>query len=94
MKSLDLGVKRNLYVTLSQMLEQKPLTPLYVTHDVEEVVMLADEVYLAEGSPCTLTHIETIATPRADRKPWSEESVRLKMQLETALLQSSTASSN
>lgn len=94
MKSLDLGVKRNLYVTLSQMLEQKPLTTLYVTHDVEEAVMLADEVYLAEGSPCTLTHISTIAAPRADRKPWSEESVRLKMQLETALLQSSTASSN
>lgn len=94
MKSLDLGVKRNLYVTLSQMLEQKPLTTLYVTHDVEEAVMLADEVYLAEGSPCTLTHIATIAAPRADRKPWSEESVRLKMQLETALLQSSTASSN
>ena len=94
MKSLDLGVKRNLYVTLSKMLEQKPLTTLYVTHDVEEAVMLADEVYLAEGSPCTLTHIATIATPRADRKPWSEESVRLKMQLETALLQSSTASSN
>lgn len=94
MKSLDLGVKRNLYATLSQMLEQKPLTTLYVTHDVEEAVMLADEVYLAAGNPCTLTHIATIATPRADRNPWDKESVQLKMQLETALLQSSTVSSN
>lgn len=89
MKSLDLSVKRGLYHTLDELLQQKPLTVLYVTHDVEEAVMLADEVYFA-GAPDGLSRACTIDVPRAERSPWSQQSVKLKMMLEDKLLQDSS----
>ena len=82
MKSLDLAVKRKLYATLERLLTARPRTVLYVTHDVEEAVMLADEVYVASGSPCNLQHVATLDTPRDCRDPWSSQSVALRKMLE------------
>lgn len=82
MKSLDLGVKRKLYATLDCLLTARPRTVLYVTHDVEEAVMLADEVYIASGNPCNLQHVATVDTPRSKRDPWSNQSVALRKMLE------------
>ena len=82
MKSLDLAVKRKLYATLERLLTASPRTVLYVTHDVEEAVMLADEVYIASGSPCNLQHVATVDTPRSKRDPWSNQSVALRKMLE------------
>lgn len=85
MKSLDLSVKRKLYQTFDKLLTTQPRTTLYVTHDVEEAVMLADEIYVVGGSPCNLQHVATIAESRSLRDPWSVSSVLLRKQLENIL---------
>ncbi len=85
LKSLDLRVKRKLYQTLDELLAVSPRTVLYVTHDVEEALALADEVYVADGSPCVLNHVATIAEPRGGRDLYSEQSVELRKRLEKLL---------
>ena len=85
LKSLDLRVKRKLYQTLDELLAVSPRTVLYVTHDVEEALALADEVYVADGSPCVLNHVATIAEPRGGRDLYSEQSVELRKRLEELL---------
>ena len=85
LKSLDLRVKRKLYQTLDELLAVSPRTVLYVTHDVEEALALADEVYVADGSPCVLNHVATISEPRGGRDLYSEQSVELRKRLEKLL---------
>ena len=85
LKSLDLRVKRKLYQTLDELLAVSPRTVLYVTHDVEEALALADEVYVADGNPCVLNHVATIAEPRGGRDLYSEQSVELRKRLEELL---------
>lgn len=49
-------------------MEKKRLTTLYVTHNIQEAVMLADRVVLLSRCPGKVNKILTISIPRADWK--------------------------
>lgn len=84
-KSLDYKVRRRLFVTLDKLLTQCPRTTLFVTHDIDEALTLADYVYVASGSPVVLEQVAQITTPRDSRDLYSEELLSLRRTLEEKL---------
>ena len=84
-KSLDLGIRKTLYKTLDNLLSQNPRTTILVTHDIDEALALADEVYLLHDKPCELVEICQISTPRNERDLYADHMLKLRMTLETLL---------
>ncbi len=84
-KSLDLGIRKTLYKTLDNLLTQTPRTTILVTHDVDEALALADNLYILHDSPCKLTQICKIETARSQRDLYSEDMLALRKQLEQLL---------
>lgn len=85
--SLDLGVKRKMYATVSELLNVFSKTAVLVTHDVDEALSLADRIYLLNGKPAKLQQIAEISTPRNARDEYSDEFVTLRKQLQQLLMQ-------
>ena len=52
--SLDEGTAEKLLILLAELLDEKPRTALFVTHDLSEAVRLADRVLLMGGQPTTI----------------------------------------
>lgn len=84
-KSLDLGIRKTLYKTLDNLLIQTPRTTILVTHDIDEALALADNIYLLQDKPCKLVDICKIDTPRTKRDLYSQDMLSLRKQLENLL---------
>ena len=84
-KSLDLGIRKTLYKTLDNLLTQNPRTTILVTHDVDEALALADNIYILQDKPCVLSQICQINTPRSQRNLYSQDMLALRKQLEGLL---------
>ena len=84
-KSLDLGIRKTLYKTLDNLLTQNPRTTILVTHDIDEALALADQVYLLQDRPCELVEICHIDTPRKERDLYADDMLKLRMTLEKLL---------
>lgn len=83
--SLDYGVKQKLYDTLHVLLNNYDKTVVLVTHDIDEALALADDIYLLAERPATLTHVASISTPYSQRDEYSAETVALRKQLQQLL---------
>ncbi len=81
-RSLDVGVRRKLYATLSELLTLYPKTVLLVTHDVDEALLLADRVFLLEGRPAVPRLIAEVTEPHASRDEYSPEFISLRRSLQ------------
>ncbi len=84
-KSLDLGIRKTLYKTLDNLLAQNPRTTILVTHDVDEALALADNIYILQDKPCVLSQICQINPPRSQRNLYSQDMLALRKQLEGLL---------
>lgn len=84
-KSLDLAVKRKLYATLDNLLTQNNRTVVLVTHDIDEALLLADEIYLLHDRPCVLTKVATLSTNRQQRNLYDNEMAQLRQKLEQSI---------
>ena len=80
--SLDYGTRRKLYDTLQNLLKNFNKTVVLVTHDIDEALALADNVYLLSNRPASLTHVVEIKTPYAERSEYSNETIALRKQLQ------------
>ncbi|MCH5156664.1 MAG: ABC transporter ATP-binding protein [Clostridiales bacterium] len=83
--SLDYGIRCKLYDTLKTLLSNYDKTVVLVTHDIDEALTLADNIYLLANRPATLTHIAEISTPYAERNEYSAETIQLRKQLQELL---------
>lgn len=54
--ALDFVTKNQMYTWFGKFQESKALTCLMITHDIDEAIYLADEIYVLKGSPASLTH--------------------------------------
>jgi len=79
--SLDYGVKYRLIKQFINMNKESPRTVIFVTHNADEAISLADNIYLLNGSPATLSQIETIEEPQESRDAFSEKYASLKKSL-------------
>lgn len=74
--ALDAQTRTIMQEELVTLWEKTRLTTLYVTHNIQEAVMLADRVVLMSRRPGRVSKILTIAIPRADRdKPEHAEEI-------------------
>ena len=80
--SLDYGTRRKLYETLQTLLQSYDKTVVLVTHDIDEALALADNIYLLAHRPATLTHVAEISTPYTERNEYSEQTLALRKQLQ------------
>ena len=74
--ALDAQTRTIMQEELVSLWEKTRLTTLYVTHNIQEAVMLADRVVLLSRRPGKISNILTINIPRADRnKPEHAQAV-------------------
>lgn len=74
--ALDAQTRTIMQEELVTLWEKTRLTTLYVTHNIQEAVMLADRVVLMSRRPGRVSKILTIGIPRADRdKPEHAEEI-------------------
>lgn len=72
--SLDEKTAENLRDMLGQLLDDKPRTALFVTHDIAEAVRLADRVLVLGGQPTTTIGEMPLEKPRKERDgDWLDE---------------------
>jgi NitT/TauT family transport system ATP-binding protein len=65
--SLDAELAARLRAELAELVARKPVTTLLVSHDVDEVIGLADRVYLLSASPARVLADLPIQNPRSAR---------------------------
>ena len=62
--ALDALTKRELHQWYMEMMDQLKLTTLFITHDIDEAILLSDRVYILSGHPGTITAEWPIDAPR------------------------------
>jgi len=62
--SLDAQTKENLQLELLKLWERDKKTALFVTHDIEEAIFLADRVFVMKRGPGEFTHKAVVPFPR------------------------------
>lgn len=67
-KGLHWEIKLSVMKYIQQYWQEKKGTGFLVTHDVEEVLYMADHVYVVEGPPLKVIHAFTIDLPHCDRE--------------------------
>ncbi|MCM1533027.1 MAG: ATP-binding cassette domain-containing protein [Corallococcus sp.] len=87
--ALDYGVKTRLMKQFLDLNSRFPRTVIFVTHDVDEAIAIADELYLLQGSPSRLTHIAALEDGQAERDVYADKYVALKKSVEQILLSTS-----
>ena len=65
--SLDAELATRLRAELAELVARRPVTTLLVSHDVDEVIGLADRVFLLSGSPVRVLADVPIQNPRSAR---------------------------
>ena len=86
-KSLDLGLKLELIRQFLQVWEAEPRTVLYVTHDVKEALLLADEIYLLSAKPTVIRRRYAVPIPRSQRRLDDYTLLSLEREITSDLLQ-------
>lgn len=54
--ALDYVTKNNMYQWFGEFQQKNKLTCLMITHDIDEAIYLADEIYILKGSPAYFQH--------------------------------------
>ena len=80
--NLDYGTKTELRKVLDDMLAVANKTVLFVTHDVDDAIMLADKIYFLNNRPATITQVAEIDIPRSARTDTDDALVKIKKQLQ------------
>jgi len=65
--SLDAELAMRLRAELAELVARRPVTTLLVSHDVDEVIGLADRVFLLSASPARILADVPIQNPRSAR---------------------------
>ncbi len=81
LKGLDAGLKKNLINWFLKLWKTDRRTVIFVTHDVDEALLLSDRVIVLSQPPTRiLTHLN-IEEPTGERNPGSERLLQLKQEL-------------
>lgn len=67
-RALDYALKLRLFEQFSALEKESPRTVIFVTHDIEECLLLADDYYVLGGSPARITLSGSADIPREERK--------------------------
>jgi NitT/TauT family transport system ATP-binding protein len=74
--SLDAELATRLRGELAELVARRPVTTLLVSHDVDEVIGLADRIFLLSGSPARVLADMAIQNPRSARSAADVAAIR------------------
>ena len=69
--ALDTLTKRSIHQWYLNVMEKIQLTTLFITHDIDEAILLSDRIYLLSGSPGKITAEIVIQEPKPRRDDFS-----------------------
>ena len=69
--ALDTLTKRSIHQWYLDVMEKIQLTTLFITHDIDEAILLSDRIYLLSGSPGKITAEIVIQEPKPRRDDFS-----------------------
>ncbi len=78
--ALDAITKSNIHDWYLKIIKEINLTTLFITHDIEEAILLSDRIYILKGRPAHLSESIKIDLPRP-RDPLSFEVNHLKRRI-------------
>lgn len=84
LKGLDLKLKLNLIRTFSLIWRKYKRTVIFVTHDVDEALLMGNEIVIFGQAPVNIVSREKINIPLSDRSLDSDELKALKQKFLTA----------
>lgn len=81
--ALDTITKGNMHEWYLAVMEQIKLSTLFITHDIDEAILLSDRIYIMTGKPGKITEEIKIQNPKPRSKDFivSEEFVEYKKQI-------------
>lgn len=81
--ALDTITKSAMQRWYLEVMDNIKLSTVFITHDVDEAILLSDRIYLLGGKPATLTHEITISEPKPRRRDFTltEEFLRYKRKI-------------
>ncbi len=69
--ALDMLTKSTVHEWYLDVMEKIKLSTLFVTHDIDEAILLSDRIYLLTGKPGTITKEIVIKEPKPRRKDFN-----------------------
>jgi NitT/TauT family transport system ATP-binding protein len=81
LKGLDIKLKLNLIRTFSRIWQSDRRSVIFVTHDVDEALLLGEEIVVLSQAPVHITTTEKITTPLSGRSLDSDDLKKLKQKL-------------
>jgi NitT/TauT family transport system ATP-binding protein len=85
LKGLDFTLKQNMIRSFSRIWKTDRRTVIFVTHDVDEAIMLGAEIMVMSRPPVDIVAHESIKEPQESRLPESDQFKKLKQILIKAL---------
>lgn len=85
--ALDTLTKSSMHEWYLAVMERIKLSTLFITHDIDEAILLSDRIYILTGKPGKITLEITVTPPRGQRKDFafSEQFLQYKKQILAAL---------
>ena len=85
--ALDMLTKQSIHKWYLEVMENIQLSTLFITHDVDEAILLSDRIYLLTGKPGKITKEIVIQEPKPRGKdfPLSEAFLEYKKQIQSHL---------
>lgn len=86
--ALDMLTKQSIHQWYLQVMEEIRLSTLFVTHDVDEAILLSDRIYILGGRPGHITKEICIAQPKPRKSEFmlTEEFLQYKKEIMTYLV--------
>lgn len=81
--ALDTITKSKIHKWYLKVMEEIKLTTVFITHDINEAILLSDRIYIMTGAPGTIRDEIRISTPRNKRENFdlSEEFLQHKRRI-------------
>lgn len=85
LKGLDLKLKLSLIQTFSHLWQEERRTVIFVTHDVDEALLLGNDIVVLSRAPASIVMHRSVAASVTERSPGSDYFKNLEKELVEAL---------
>ncbi|SRR6056297_2453123 len=84
-QGLDIKIKNNLINAFLKLWERDSRTVLFITHDIDEALKVADQIYIIQDNPVEISHVEHIIDRKMNRDIYGEQYMKIRKRLTKVL---------
>ena len=85
LNGLDINLKHGMLKWFSQLWQQDKRTVIFVTHDIDDALIVGSDIYLLSKAPAQITMHQQITEPIRERNIESSEVAAIKKQIQNLL---------